>query len=84
MGILVALIVISFWALHLFYSLNYVKVDFINSLFYLHILLQGYLYTGLFITAHDAMHGTVSKNKFINKSFGWISTILLLVYHTAS
>ena len=66
MGILVALIVISFWALHLFYSLNYVKVDFINPLFYLHILLQGYLYTGLFITAHDAMHGTVSSNKFIN------------------
>jgi beta-carotene ketolase (CrtW type) len=76
MGILVALIVISFWLLHLFYSLNYVQVDFTNPLFYLHILLQGYLYTGLFITAHDAMHGTVSDNKFINKSIGWLSTLL--------
>jgi beta-carotene ketolase (CrtW type) len=53
-----------------------VNVDFTNPVFYLHILLQGYLYTGLFITAHDAMHGTVSKNKFINKSIGSISTLL--------
>lgn len=76
MGIIIALVVISFWAVHLFYSLNYVVVDFTNPLFYLHILLQGYLYTGLFITAHDAMHGTISKNKNINKVLGWIATLL--------
>ncbi|MFY8132892.1 MAG: hypothetical protein ACOVOL_06615, partial [Bacteroidia bacterium] len=29
----------------------------------LFIFLQTHLYTGLFITAHDAMHGTVSLNK---------------------
>ena len=68
MGIIIAFIIISIWASHLFYSLLYVSVDFTNPVFYLHILLQGYLYTGLFITAHDAMHGTVSKNKFINKN----------------
>ena len=76
MGILIALIIISIWASHLFFSLLYVNVDFTNAVFYLHILLQGYLYTGLFITAHDAMHGTVSKNKIINNVFGWISTLL--------
>jgi beta-carotene ketolase (CrtW type) len=76
MGIIIAFIIISIWASHLFYSLLYVNVDFTNPIFYLHILLQGYLYTGLFITAHDAMHGTVSKNKFINKSIGSISTLL--------
>ena len=76
MGIIIAFIIISIWASHLFYSLLYVNVDFTNPVFYLHILLQGYLYTGLFITAHDAMHGTVSKNKFINKSIGSISTLL--------
>lgn len=76
MGIIVALIVISTWTSHLFYTLFYVSVDFTNTVFYLHILLQGYLYTGLFITAHDAMHGTVSNNKFVNKGFGWISTLL--------
>jgi len=76
MGIIIAFIIISIWASHLFYSLLYVNVDITNPVFYLHILLQGYLYTGLFITAHDAMHGTVSKNKFINKSIGSISTLL--------
>jgi beta-carotene ketolase (CrtW type) len=76
MGIIIAFIIISIWASHLFYSLLYVSADFTNPVFYLHILLQGYLYTGLFITAHDAMHGTVSKNKFINKSIGSISTLL--------
>jgi beta-carotene ketolase (CrtW type) len=76
MGIFIAIIIISIWASHLYYSLLYVNVDFTNPIFYLHILLQGYLYTGLFITAHDAMHGTVSKNKFINKTIGSISTLL--------
>ena len=76
MGIFIAIIIISIWASHLFYSLSYRNVDFKNPVFYLHILLQGYLYTGLFITAHDAMHGTVSKNKFINKIIGSISTLL--------
>lgn len=76
MGIFIAIIIISIWASHLFYSLLYLNVDFKNPVFYLHILLQGYLYTGLFITAHDAMHGTVSKNKFINKIIGSISTLL--------
>jgi beta-carotene ketolase (CrtW type) len=76
MGILIAFIIIGIWASHLLFSLFYVNVDFTNPFFYLHVLLQGYLYTGLFITAHDAMHGTVSKNRFINKSIGSISTLL--------
>jgi len=76
MGIIIAFIIISIWAFHLFYCLAFAEVDFSNPVFYLHIILQGYLYTGLFITGHDAMHGTVSKNKIINKSIGWISTLL--------
>lgn len=84
MGIFIAIVIISSWAAHLFYALSYVKIDFTNPLFYLHILLQGYLYTGLFITGHDAMHGTVSRNKTLNKSFGWISTLLLPDYLTTN
>lgn len=76
MGILIAFIIITLWAAHLFYSLNFVQVDFTNPVFYLHIFLQGYLYTGLFITGHDAMHRTVSRNRTINDSIGWISTLL--------
>lgn len=35
-----------------------------------------HLYTGLFITAHDAMHGTISGNKPINNFFGYVSVFL--------
>jgi beta-carotene ketolase (CrtW type) len=38
--------------------------------------IQTYLYTGLFITAHDAMHGLVSPNKVVNKSIGRLATQL--------
>ncbi|HMN49178.1 MAG TPA: fatty acid desaturase [Ignavibacteriaceae bacterium] len=76
MGILIALTIIFLWASHLFYSLAYVPVNFSDPLFYFHILLQGYLYTGLFITGHDAMHRTVSKNKKLNDAIGWIATLL--------
>ena len=35
-----------------------------------------HLYTGLFITAHDAMHGTVSSNSKINNYIGYLCTFL--------
>ncbi|WNJ21124.1 fatty acid desaturase [Pontibacter sp. G13] len=37
-----------------------------------------HLYTGLFITAHDAMHGTVAKNKLLNAWMGRICTFLFM------
>jgi beta-carotene ketolase (CrtW type) len=76
MGVLIALLIISIWGGHLFYSLNYVEVSFASLWFYVHLLIQAYLYTGLFITAHDAMHGTISNSKIINKGIGIISTFL--------
>lgn len=76
MGILIALLVIFFWTIHLIYVLFFFNVDFSNPLFYLHIIIQGYLYTGLFITAHDAMHGTIARPKYLNTIFGWTATLL--------
>jgi beta-carotene ketolase (CrtW type) len=35
-----------------------------------------HLYTGLFITAHDAMHGTVSANRRLNNAIGQVCTAL--------
>lgn len=52
------------------------EVNFSSPIFYIHIFIQAYLYTGLFITGHDAMHGTVSKNKKFNKVIGTIATFL--------
>lgn len=36
------------------------------------IILQTYLFTGLFIIAHDAMHGNIHSNKAINDGIGQI------------
>jgi len=76
MGVTVALLVILTWAFHFFYCLAYVKADLESGWFYIHVLIQTYLYTGLFITAHDAMHKTVSRNKFVNDFIGSLSTFL--------
>lgn len=40
------------------------------------LLLQTHLYTGLFITAHDAMHGTVHPHPGINRWVGRVAAIL--------
>lgn len=64
------------WATHLFYLLAFVEFSFASPVLYLHVLVQTYLFTGLFITAHDSMHGLVSPNRLINTTVGRISTWL--------
>ena len=76
MGILISVLVIGLWLAHLGYILLYVNVDFNSVFFYLHVLFQGYLYTGLFITAHDAMHRVVSRKKTVNYVIGYIASFL--------
>ncbi len=76
MGLLIALTVIFFWAAHLVYLLVFAVVSFDSPVFLIHIAIQTYLYTGLFITAHDAMHGLVSPNRMVNKSIGRVATWL--------
>ncbi len=76
MGIFIALLIISFWSIHLFYSLNYVSVDLSSPFLYLHILIQGYFYTGLFITGHDGMHGNISNIAKVNHLFGRVAAFL--------
>jgi len=76
MGLLIALIIISLWSFHLIYLLMFVEVSFTSPLMLLHIAIQTYLYTGLFITAHDSMHGQVSRSRMLNNTFGRLSTWL--------
>jgi len=76
MGIIIASLVILFWGFHLAYLLLAVVPSWDNYWIYLHIPLQGFLFTGLFITGHDAMHGTISKYTWINKLFGHLSSFL--------
>ncbi len=74
MGILIALTVITLWISHLIYLLAYVEMNFFSPMTLVHILVQTYLFTGLFITAHDSMHGQVSSNRLINSTIGRLST----------
>ncbi|ERM82866.1 fatty acid desaturase [Rhodonellum psychrophilum GCM71 = DSM 17998] len=74
-GVIIALTVIVLWFTSLIFLLN-TEMSWSNPLTYLGILVQMHLYTGLFITAHDAMHGIVSPNKKVNHAIGWISAIL--------
>ena len=73
-GVFIAFLVLSVWAFVLYQLLGW-EFSWTNPLTYLMILVQMHLYTGLFITAHDAMHGTVSANKKLNNFIGWVCTL---------
>jgi beta-carotene ketolase (CrtW type) len=72
-GLIIALSVIGLWVLSILTLMQW-QVNLQNPLLYLMILVQMHLYTGLFITAHDAMHGTVSSNHTLNNFIGQVCT----------
>jgi beta-carotene ketolase (CrtW type) len=74
-GVIIALGVIFLWFASLVLLLL-TELNWSNPLTYIGILVQTHLYTGLFITAHDAMHGIVSSNKKLNHGIGWIAALL--------
>ncbi|MFM7629854.1 MAG: fatty acid desaturase [Algoriphagus sp.] len=74
-GLLIAWGIILCWSISMAFLLTW-EFSWDNPLTYLGILLQTHLYTGLFITAHDAMHGVVSTNKKINHFTGWVAALL--------
>lgn len=74
-GILIGWSIIILWWVCLIFLLN-LEFSWTNPLVYLGVLIQTHLYTGLFITAHDAMHGVVSSHKKANHITGWIAAIL--------
>jgi len=78
-GVIIALIVIGSWLTSTVLLMQW-EVNFANPLLYLFILVQMHLYTGLFITAHDAMHGTVSSNKTLNNGIGYVVTFLYAAF----
>ncbi|WP_128548420.1 fatty acid desaturase [Larkinella soli] len=56
--------------------LNY-PIDWRNPLVYLFALVQTHLYTGVFITAHDAIHGVVAPGrKRLNYGIGFLCATL--------
>jgi beta-carotene ketolase (CrtW type) len=76
MGILIAIILITCWLAHQVFMLMNQPVNLADSWFWINLLVQTWLFTGLFITAHDAMHGSISKHQKVNLFFGYVSTLL--------
>lgn len=76
MGLLIAGIIIFTWLAHLVWLLAFAEVSVTSPMMVVHVAVQTYLYTGLFITAHDAMHGLVSPNRTINNGIGHTATLL--------
>jgi len=75
-GIIIAFTLVFLWVVSLAIGL-YLPLNLSNPLTYLHILIQTHLFTGLFITAHDAMHGTVAPRRpQLNRFFGRLSLLL--------
>ncbi len=74
-GIFIALVVIITWTVSILFSFSY-HTYLLNPWNIIIILILTHLYTGLFITAHDAMHGTVSSSQKINDLVGTICVIL--------
>ncbi|BAY12731.1 beta-carotene ketolase CrtW [Calothrix sp. NIES-2098] len=84
-GLIIAILIISIWAISLGFLIS-LDISHLNCLLLMLLLLwQTFLYTGLFITCHDAMHGSVCPyhpqiNHFIGKLC--ISLYGLLPYQT--
>jgi beta-carotene/zeaxanthin 4-ketolase len=80
-GLLVAFAIIGIWASSLSVLMS-VDVSEVNNLLLLPLIaLQTFLYTGLFITAHDAMHGAVYPSSLkINNFVGALSVGLYALF----
>jgi beta-carotene/zeaxanthin 4-ketolase len=76
-GIYTATAIITVWAVSLFFLMN-INVQTTNILvLFIAVLWQTFLYTGLFITAHDAMHGAViHHHPKLNHFIGFLALFL--------
>lgn len=74
-GLLIGWTIIILWVSSLLFLLKW-DFSWTSPLTYLAILIQMHLYTGLFITAHDAMHGVVTSHKKLNHITGWMAALL--------
>lgn len=88
-GEIIAISIILLWSISLWTALN-IEYYFscMNTSLWISIivrfgvqLFQSFLYTGLFITAHDAMHGAVSpRNKKLNAILGMTAVRLYAMF----
>ncbi len=78
-GLFFAVLIIGSWFTSTVFLMQW-PIKWGNPLLYIFVLIQMHLFTGLFITAHDAMHGTVSANKFVNNAAGYVATFFYAAF----
>ncbi|MCS6808913.1 MAG: fatty acid desaturase [Bacteroidota bacterium] len=80
-GIIVACTIMLMWCLHLGVALSQdIRVLPIAQII-AHIAVQTFLFTGLFITAHDAMHGAICRHyRRLNHALGIVSVRLYALF----
>lgn len=80
-GVIIALSIIVSWATTLILLLRLDLARFPLAGVLPVLLLQTFLYTGLFITAHDAMHGSVApRHKRLNNFIGMLCVLLYALF----
>ncbi len=80
-GLFIALTLIVCWFTSLVFLLHSDLLIQYQLLIPLFVLLQTFLYTGLFITAHDAMHGSIyTKNRRLNNLIGSFAVFLYALF----
>lgn len=72
--------VIALWSMSLSFGLQWSTISLTSVTVYLLMLIQTHLYTGLFISAHDAMHGTLAQNPKLNHILGALCTFLYAAF----
>jgi beta-carotene ketolase (CrtW type) len=79
-GLIISFCVLIIWGVSLYLLLVFPMSDYPGLIFPL-ILWQTFLYTGLFITAHDAMHGIVFHlNKKLNNAIGSFAVFVYAIF----
>lgn len=80
-GLMIACLIITTWLISLGIFLSFDIQQTNLTLIILAILWQTFLHTGLFITAHDAMHGVVfPRNSKINNFIGYLTVLLYALF----
>ncbi len=76
MGIIISLLIIVLWIGNLYLSLFFSSETLVSGWTFIFIPLQTWLSVGLFIVAHDAMHGSISRMARLNEILGSFCTFL--------
>ncbi len=80
-GLISAILIILVWTISIVFALRQNLNDLHHGHIAFLIFWQTFLYTGLFITAHDAMHGTAFfSNKITNKIIGMMSVLIYAMF----